>query len=361
MASDDADDSSKTEDPSPKRIEDARKRGDVSKSPEVVTWFMLGGTAAVLALMGPWTAMRLTQKLRDVMANADKFELGGGAFGSFVTALAQSIIGAAIVPMAVLTLIAIVANLIQHRPLFSFDPIVPKLSKISPLTGFGRLFSRDSVVNLVKGLIKLGIVGGVMAYALWPERNRLQAMITSDPATLLATSADLVLKVFWAAVAIITVIAGIDFVYQRNRWWTKHKMTLQEVRDEFKQMEGDPKIKGRIRQIRIARARKRMMANVPKATVIVVNPTHYAVALKYDRSMAAPLCVAKGIDDLALRIRALAEEHKVPIVENPPLARALHAAVEVDKAIPTEHFKAVAQVIGYVMRLKSRAGWRANA
>lgn len=361
MASDDADDSSKTEDPSPKRIEDARKRGDVSKSPEVVTWFMLAGTAAVLALMGPWTAMRLTQQLRTVMANADQYEIGGGAFGNFVTALAQSIIGAAIVPMAVLTLIAIVANLIQHRPLFSLTPIVPKLSKISPLTGFGRLFSRDSVVNLVKGLIKLGIVGGVMAYALWPERNRLQAMITADPSVTLTTTADLVLKVFWAAVAIMTVIAAADFAYQRNRWWNKHKMTLQEVRDEFKQMEGDPKIKGRIRQIRIARARKRMMANVPKATVIIANPTHYAVALKYDRSMAAPLCVAKGMDDLALRIRALAEEHKIPVVENPPLARALHAAVEVDQTIPTEHFKAVAQVIGYVMRLRAKTGWRASA
>ena len=359
MASDDTDESSKTEDPSAKRLEDARKRGDVSKSPEVVTWLMLGGTAGVLALMAPWTSANLMQQLRIVMANADTYDVGGGAFGSFVTALAISIVGVAIVPMVVLTGIAVAANLIQHRPLFSFTPIAPKFSKISPLAGMQRLFSRDALINLVKGLIKLAIVGGVMAYALWPERNRLDTMVTADPAMLLGIVEELVLKVFWAAVAIMTVIAIGDFAYQRNRWWNKHKMTLQEMRDEFKQMEGDPKIKGRIRQLRMERARKRMMANVPTATVVVANPTHYAVALKYERAMAAPLCVAKGVDDLALRIRAVAEEHGVPVVENPPLARALHASVEIDQVIPTEHFKAVAQVIGYVMRLNSRPRWRA--
>jgi flagellar biosynthesis protein FlhB len=179
-------------------------------------------------------------------------------------------------------------------------------------------------------------------------------MITSDPVVLLPIAQDLVLKLFWACIAAMTVIAAADFAYQRQRWWTKHKMTLQEVRDEFKQMEGDPKIKGRVRQIRMERARRRMMAQVPQATVVIANPTHFAVALKYDRTMPAPLCVAKGVDDVALRIRGVAEEHEVPVVENPPLARALYAAVEIDQAIPTEHFKAVAQVIGYVMRLRRR-------
>jgi flagellar biosynthetic protein FlhB len=198
-----------------------------------------------------------------------------------------------------------------------------------------------------------------MFYAFWPERDRFETMITADPAILLAISQELVLKIFWASVAIMTVIAAADFAYQRNRWWNKHMMTLQEVRDEFKQMEGDPKIKGRIRQLRMERAKKRMMAKVPKATVVIANPTHYAVALKYDRGMAAPLCVAKGIDDIALRIRAIAEEHDVPVVENPPLARALYATVDLDKPIPTDQFKAVAQVIGYVMRLRGRRRWRA--
>jgi flagellar biosynthetic protein FlhB len=358
MSSDDTEESSKTEDPSAKRLEDARKRGDVSKSQEVTTWFMLAGTGSVIALMAPWTASNLMQQLKIVMANADRYEVGGNQFGAFFTALAQAIIGAAMVPMVVLTAVAVIGNLIQHRPLISIDPLIPKLSKISPLRGFGRLFSRDSLVNFVKGLFKLAIIATVMFFTLWPERNRLDTMVTGDPATILITVEQLTLKVIWAALAIVTVIAIADLVYQRSRWWTRHKMTLQEVRDEFKQMEGDPKVKGRIRQLRMERGRQRMMGQVPKATVIIANPTHYAVALKYDRDMAAPLCVAKGMDDLALRIRAVGEEHDVPVIENPPLARALYASVEIDQTIPGEHFKAVAQVIGYVMRLKAKTSWR---
>ena len=358
MSNDDTEEASKTEDPSAKRIEDARKRGDVSKSQEVTTWFMLAGTGSVIALMAPWTASNLMQQLKIVMANADRYEVGGNQFGAFFTALAQAIIGAAIVPMVVLTAVAVIGNLVQHRPLISVDPLIPKLSKISPLRGFGRLFSRDSLVNFVKGLFKLAIIATVMFFTLWPERNRLDTMVTGDPATILITVEQLTLKVIWAALAIVTVIAIADLVYQRSRWWTRHKMTLQEVRDEFKQMEGDPKVKGRIRQLRMERGRQRMMGQVPKATVIIANPTHYAVALKYDRDMAAPLCVAKGMDDLALRIRAVGEENDVPVIENPPLARALYASVEIDRTIPGEHFKAVAQVIGYVMRLKAKKGWR---
>jgi flagellar biosynthetic protein FlhB len=356
--SDDTEQSSKTEDPSAKRLEDARKRGDVSKSQEVTTWFALAGIGSVIALMAPWTASNLMQELKIVMANADRYEVGGNQFGAFFTSLAQAIIGAAIIPMVVLTAFAVLGNLIQHRPLVSIDPIIPRLSKISPLTGFGRLFSRDSLINFIKGLIKLAVIATVMFFTLWPERNRLDTMVTGDPATILITVEQLTLKVLWAALAIVTVIAGADLFYQRSRWWTRHKMTLQEVRDEFKQMEGDPKVKGRIRQLRMERSRQRMMGQVPKATVIIANPTHYAVALKYDRNMSAPLCVAKGVDDLALRIRAVAEENDVPVVENPPLARALYAAVEIDQTIPGEHFKAVAQVIGYVMRLKAKTSWR---
>jgi len=167
------------------------------------------------------------------------------------------------------------------------------------------------------------------------------------------------LKIFGAVLAVVTVIALADYVYQRQRWWNRLKMTVQEVRDEYKQMEGDPKIKGRIRSIRNERSRRRMMSSVPKATVVITNPTHFAVALKYDSTMSAPECLAKGADDIALKIREIAKQHNVPIVENPPLARALYASVDVDETIPTEHFKAVAQVIGFVMRLKDKKAWSA--
>ena len=250
-------------------------------------------------------------------------------------------------------------NLVQHRPLVSVDPITPKFSKISPLGGLKRMFSKEALVNFVKGLVKLSVVSGVLWFVLAPEVEQMEVMITSEVGVILQDFLDLGIKIFVAVISVVTVMALADYVYQRNRWWERQKMTVQETRDEYKQMEGDPKIKGRIRAIRNERSRKRMMANVPHATVIITNPTHFAVALKYDRDMAAPLCVAKGADDVAFRIRALAEEHDIPIVENPPLARALFASVDIDATIPAEHFKAVAQVIGFVMQLKRKANWRA--
>lgn len=351
--------SSKTEDPSQKKLEDAHKRGDVVKSQEVTTWFMLAGSGLIFALMAAPTSSSLTQSLKTLLANADQFEIGGSAFGAFFSGLAGSILLVALVPLALLLLFGVAGNLVQHMPLLSLDPIKPKLSKISPIEGFKRLFSTEALVNFVKGLLKLAVVSSVLWFALQPDLTRLETIVTAEPVVILGQFQELGLKIIGAVLAVVTIIAIADYVYQRNRWWERQKMTVQETRDEYKQMEGDPKIKGRIRAIRNERSRKRMMANVPQATVVITNPTHYAVALKYDKSMAAPLCLAKGVDAVALRIRALAEEHEVPIVENPPLARALFASVDIDETIPAEHFQAVAQVIGFVMRLQRRPKWRA--
>lgn len=360
MSDEAPDEESKTEDPSSKKLEDARKKGDVAKSQEVTTWFMLAGSAAVFAMLAPTTSISLMQNLKIFMANADQFDIGGAGLNGVMWGLFNSIILIALVPLVVLAACGLVANLIQHQPLISTDPITPKLSKVSPLAGFKRLFSGEALVNFAKGLVKIGVVGAVMFFVLWPEQDRLETMMTADPGVILAEFQELGLKLFWAVLAVVTLIAMADFLYQRNKWWKRQKMTLQEVRDEYKQMEGDPKIKGRIRQIRNERSRKRMMASVPDATVIITNPTHYAVALKYERDMAAPKCLAKGMDAVALKIRELAKEHDIPIVENPPLARALYASVDIDETIPGEHFKAVAQVIGYVMRLKAKGGWKAG-
>jgi flagellar biosynthetic protein FlhB len=350
--------SSKTEDPSHKRLEDARKRGDVVKSQEVTTWFSLLASTALIALMAPFALSSLSEPLKTLIANADQFEIGGPAFGTFISGLFGAILLAALLPMAVLAVFALGANLVQHQPLFSAEPLMPKWSKVSPLAGFKRLFSAEALVNFAKGLFKMTVVGGVLVAVLYPEGSRLETMITAGPEAMLPVLQELTLKLFYATLGIVTLVALADFLYQRHKWWTNHKMTLQEVKDEYKQMEGDPKIKGRLRQIRQEKSRTRMMAQVPKATVVIANPTHFAVALKYDRSMPAPLCLAKGVDATALRIRALAEESGVPVVENPPLARALYGSVEVDETIPAEHFKAVAQVIGFVMRLKAKSGWR---
>jgi flagellar biosynthetic protein FlhB len=353
---------SKTEDPSQKKLEDAHKKGDVAKSQEVTTWFMLVGSGVVFALLSPWISSQLSQSLSLIFMNADQFDVEGAGFSAFFNGLALTIIGMVLIPLAVLMLCGILANLVQHRLVWSVDPITPRLSKISPIGGFKRLFSTDALVNFGKGLIKISVVGAIVVAVCWPERDRLETMMTADPVMILMDFQEIGIKIFAAVLAVITAVAAADYFYVRQKWWKRQMMTVQETREEYKQMEGDPHVKGRIRQLRQERARKRMMQAVPDATVVITNPTHFAVALKYDKSMSAPRCVAKGADAVALRIRELAKEHDVPIVENPPLARALFASVDADETIPGEHFKAVAEVIGFVMRLKrSGGGWRPSA
>jgi flagellar biosynthetic protein FlhB len=251
-----------------------------------------------------------------------------------------------------LSLAAIGGNMIQHRLVWSGESLKPKFSKVSPGAGFKRVFGKQAVANFAKGIFKVVALGTVMLAVLWPERHRLESMVRFDPAAILGATTTLTLQLMGAVVAMLAVVAIADYFFQYRQWYQRQKMSLQEMKEEFKQSEGDPHVKGRIRQLRHARMKKRMMAAVPKASVIITNPTHYAVALSYERGMAAPICVAKGIDTIALKIREIAKAHDIPIVENVPLARALHATVEIDHEIPVEHYHAVAQVIGYVMGLK---------
>jgi len=230
----------------------------------------------------------------------------------------------------------------------------PKLSKISLKEGVKRLFGTKSLMNLAKGVVKIVVVSIVSFMIVWPERDRLALMMTWDVAQLLPVVQTMALKMFAGVIAVMTVVAVLDYLFERMQWMKKQRMTVQEVKDEYKQMEGDPTVKAKLRQIRVERGRKRMMAAVPTATVIITNPTHYAVALKYEQGMGAPVVVAKGVDAVAFKIREIGQEHDVPIVENPPLARALHATVEIDQEVKPEHYKAVAEVIGYVMRLKAK-------
>ena len=258
------------------------------------------------------------------------------------------------------TLAAIAGNMIQHRLVWSTDPLKPQFSKISPLGGLQRLFSKQALANFAKGLVKLVVIGSVMGALLWPQRHRLEGLVRTDILGTLVLTRSLALDLLGAVVAILAFVAATDYLFQYRQWFERQKMSLQEMKEEFKQSEGDPHVKGRIRQLRQARMKKRMMAAVPKASVVITNPTHYAVALSYERGMSAPVCVAKGVDTIALKIREIAAEHDVPIVENVPLARALHATVEIDDEIPVEHYHAVAEVIGYVMGLKrGLSGWRA--
>ena len=247
---------------------------------------------------------------------------------------------------------ALAGHLLQSGFVFSGERLKPDLSKLSPLSGLKRLFGLEGATNLVKGMIKLAIVGTVVWTTVWPMRGQLGELLDESAADMAADMGHLIIRIMVAALSVLAIVAVLDYSLQRYRFIKRNRMSKQEVKDEFRQTDGDPAVKARIRRVRHERARRRMMAAVPEATVVITNPTHYAIALKYESGkMAAPICVAKGVDALALRIRAVAEEAEVPIVENPPLARALYASVELDEAVPPEHYKAVAQVIGYVMRL----------
>jgi len=249
-------------------------------------------------------------------------------------------------------LAAIAGNVLQHRLVWSAEQLKPKLSKISPLAGAKRIFGKQALANFAKGLFKLAALGVVMTAILWPERHRLESMMRYDPAAIFGVVMTLSLHLMGAVVAMLAVVAIVDYLFQYRQWYERQKMSLRELKEEFKQSEGDPHVKGRIRQLRQARMKKRMMAAVPKASVVITNPTHYSVALAYERGMPAPVCVAKGLDNIALKIREIAGKHDIPIVENVPLARALYATVDIDAEIPVEHYHAVAEVIGYVMGLK---------
>jgi flagellar biosynthesis protein FlhB len=357
---DDNDASDKTEDPTQKRLDDAHDRGDVAKSQEINTWFVIAGGTLVLSTFSGSIGSGILVPMRNLVANSWMIHADGPGLLALTQSLEYTLIAALGVPLLMLALAAIAGNMMQHRLVWSGESLKPKFSKISPGAGAKRIFGKQAVANFAKGLFKLIALGAVMIAILWPERHRMESMVRFDPAAILGATTSLTLQLMGAVVAMLAVVAIADYFFQYRQWFDRQKMSLQEQKEEFKQSEGDPHIKGRIRQLRHQRMKKRMMAAVPKASVIITNPTHYAVALSYERGMPAPICVAKGVDNIALKIREIAKAHDIPIVENVPLARALHATVEVDDEIPVEHYHAVAQIIGYVMGLRNGlAGRRA--
>lgn len=355
-----ADDSEKTEEPTSKKLDDAHKKGDVPKSQEVSTWFVMLASAMVIGIASTGAAQDISRVLRIYLEQPHAIAVDRQNLMLLWEGLGIAILKCIAVPMLLLIVGALAGNLIQHMPVFSAENMKPKLNKISPMTGLKRMFGPKSLMNFGKGLVKLTLVGTATFLIMWPLRDQLLILMTMDLAALLPYVQVLAIKIMTAVLAILTVLAGVDFIFERAQWTKKQKMTMQEVKDEYKQMEGDPTVKAKLRSIRIERGRKRMMAQVPEATVVITNPTHYAVALKYDDTMPVPVCVAKGADAVALKIREVAKEHDVPIVESPPLARALFATVELEESIPPEHYKGVAEVIGYVMRLKSKMSGRSN-
>lgn len=352
--SEDTEDDDRTEEPTARKLEEAIGKGDVARSVEIGTFFVLCGLTLALMISAGSSARDSSLSLRYFLMNAHMVPTEGSALMGVTVRGLMSGLGAVAVTLAFLILAGIAGAMVQHRPLWTYEPLIPKFNRISPKAGAKRMFGKEAMVNFVKGLTKILLVGIIVSVVLWRERDRFDAFARLDVAAILPAVLALSIKLMGSVLAIYAFVAIGDFVYQKMSWYKRQRMTKQELKDEYKNTEGNPEIKAKLRQLRAQRLKRRMMANVPKATVVITNPTHYAVALQYEQGMAAPICVAKGVESVALKIREIAGEANVPIIENRPLARALYATVEVDEEIPTEHYQAVAEVIGYVLRLKRR-------
>ena len=286
---DEQDQSQKTEDPTPKRLEEAHKKGEVAKSQEIKHWFMIFGGALVVTIFATNSSVQLAGVFTPFLESPAQIIADPGQITVLIRELLEKVLAVLAVPLLILVLVALAGNMIQHMPVLAGDRIVPKFNRISPMSGLKRLFSAQNTVEFLKSLAKLVIVTAVVLMLIWPEHDRLGQMMTIDPAEILVTIRTLATRMFMGVIAILGFIAAADFLFQRYQFMKRQRMTKQEVKDEHKQTEGDPMIRARIRQIRVERARRRMMAAVPEADVVVVNPTHYAVALKYEAGkMRAP-------------------------------------------------------------------------
>jgi flagellar biosynthetic protein FlhB len=350
-----AEDEDKTEEPSQRRLDQAIERGDVASSTEINTFALLAAFTLALMVAGPSIAQNLLYGLRAYLANAHTLPDDATAMQAAATRGLWLWLKAVAVPVGLAVVAGLAAGLLQHPLVFSTETLMPKFERLSPMAGLKRLLGVEAWFQFGKGLAKITIVGVVGAVLLWNDRDRLEVFVQLDPAASLPAILSLSLRLLAGMLCMHLAITLGDALYARFRWRKRHRMSKEELKQEMKESDGNPEVKGRMKQLRMARVKKRMMAAVPTATVVVTNPTHYAVALRYEAGMAAPICVAKGVDALALRIRTVAAEHGVAVIENPPLARALHATVEIDREIPAEHYRAVAEVIGFVLRLRRRA------
>lgn len=350
-----SDDSQKTEDPTPKRLEEARKKGQVAISREVNNWIMLLTATVLIGAMGSSVLSRLQFHLKSYIEHAHDLPQVPGGFSIILGASFWKVFGILALPLIVLMAAAFLGPFLQVGPLFAPEIIKPDLSKISPMQGFKRLFSSRALMEFAKGLLKIGIIGTVGVVLLSPFFGQVEHMVGLPIPVVLLEAKELIIRMLIGVLVVLIVVAVVDTLYQRTQHMKKMRMTKQELKDEYKQTEGDPHVKAKLRQLRTERARQRMMQNVPKADVVITNPTHFSIALQYKpEEMEAPVCVAKGVDQIALRIREIAKENDIIIYENPPLARVLYDTVEIDEAVPPEHYKAVAEVISYVFKIKGK-------
>jgi flagellar biosynthetic protein FlhB len=345
------DDDDKTEEPTQRKIEKAREQGDIIYSTEVGTAFSLIAATLIVYFMAGPIASDMAHGFLGFLSMPDQLSTEPSALIAIMGAVGIKLL--LIFGLASLALAGagIASRYVQDAPTFTAERLNPKLDKLNPVAGFKRVFGKAAAAAFLKSLAKLLVVGAILGWVLWPQDASLEMLSAVDPGALLPWLHEKVAAMLLALASAAAVLAGVDYIFTRQSYMKRLKMSRREIKEEMRQSEGDPMVRARLRQIRHERARQRMMANMPKASVVVVNPTHYAVALRYEpNETPAPICLAKGVDAVAQRIREAAEEYEIPIVEEPPLARALFATAEIDEPIPREHYEAVAKVISFVLR-----------
>ena len=341
----------KTEEPTATKRADARKKGQVGRSQELNTAFVLLVGFFTLKLLWDSIYLSIASYTTYVFTNLNQSvdtENIIHIFIGIIVVLAKT----AFPVMFAIMLIGLAINFFQVGLNFNTESIEFKLDKLNPINGFGRIFSKRSLVELAKSFFKILVIGFFLYRFIHEQILAMPQFMFFDLTTSLALVAEIIFQMAFIVIGVIMIMALMDYGYQKWQTTQDLKMTKQEVKDEMKQSEGDPQIKGKIRQKQRQMAMARMMKEVPKADVIVTNPTHYAIALSYQQGMSAPLVVAKGQDLVAQRIKEIAREARVPIIENKPLARAIYAAVQIGDVIPQELYQAVAEVLAYVYRLK---------
>jgi len=354
-----SDDEDKTEEPTQRKLDQAREKGDIIYTPEVGAALSLIAATAIVAFMSGPIMSEMAHSFISFLAMPDQISTTPGSLTAIMGAVMLKLMAIFGMTALALAVAGLASRYVQDKPTFTGERLTPKLDKLNPIEGFKRVFGKQAFAQFVKSLAKLVVVGAVVATALWPHDAELENISLLDPAAFLPFLKDKVVAMFMAAACAAALLAAVDYVFTRQSFMKRQRMSMREIKEEHRQQDGDPMIKAKLRQIRMQRSRQRMMANVPQASVIVTNPTHYAIALKYEPGETpAPICLAMGVDAVALRIREVAAEHDIPIIEDPPLARALFATADIDRPIPQEHYEAVAKIIGFVMRLARRRGRR---
>lgn len=360
MSQNQDDDSSKNEEPTEKKIRDAKKKGDVPISKEASTFLAYAGLLAIVAFMLPSESTKLVTQLGGVFSRAPQLAVQEGGVGiSDIYAGMRDAIWAAVFflfkCLSVLVLAAMIAGFLQGPFVVSKERITPKPNKISPLKGAKKIFGKDNLVEFLKNTVKLVVVGGVSLWLVYELMDDFLPGSILIPETIPGLVQSKVIQILLWVGGMMVPVAIFDFIWKRASHKKKQMMSTKEIRDEHKNTEGDPLIKSKRAQIRRERAQQRIAVVVPSSTLILTNPTHYAVALRYERGLdSAPICVAKGADLQAHRIREIAHEHEIPVIENKPLARALYATVEVDEVIPEAHWPAIAELVGFVFDLRKK-------